>query len=797
MSNVDPNSHIPCSSPLRRESLNILEQNIISPAVPNATSNMPTEAHTEQNEPILIGSDDEDDDDEIQIIGERTIAHTAGRNMTSLSSNSNVTRNRILPSYSRSSHSLLRTLDDFSTNNNNINHGPVNMTGTPTAYFNNTHINTNLNENDNIRQLVSLSDSTNESTSNIPNSSRPTPDINAYVNLVSDDEAHNDTGGDNDVEEIPQSQTLNIRLPTGPVRVTPSVLGMASPPIASTPPPLPSRAPLNRNNRDLPGFSGEELGRFQVTNDNNRNRHNIRSGTGSGPGNAFMSFMRFATISGGGGGADARERVDTSTAAMDNLARRRQQEMHRRHREIQRRMQERGYVTVNPISSELNNTAGDLTFTRESTNPSNADEGSYGNHNNGNEDDDLVEEIAPGPRVVDLTAAATRSNRISSNVANHDQYDEMLSDIYGGSSGVSMTRSNRNEPLFVGSDTSFQSDNDSNRVPLRYLFNDDDGDDESDEDYQLIDEGEPMVISDNDDELISDVTRPQVDGNEDDVVITHVNEQPATRRMTRSSSLRSNGRVTRGSNALQRMLQMVNDSRRRLQQRYSDRQGPINPAVMQGLFSPFGGSMMMVNDDHIPEHIMNQIQRDQESANNALYERKKAQMRKLRLHNEKKHKIPTNLQRTYTDSFAKTSIGCELCGIPLFQEKFDFENTKDVPSIDLFRANFRCPWNSNPISEFERGLIGKTYILKCGHMYCGKCVYRINTYLGKTAGEKRSLASEDSKKVKQYTDSHQAIPPEVAWTLHRNRTPASCAGLECHAKFQNAKKNTMFVQMFT
>lgn len=193
----------------------------------------------------------------------------------------------------------------------------------------------------------------------------------------------------------------------------------------------------------------------------------------------------------------------------------------------------------------------------------------------------------------------------------------------------------------------------------------------------------------------------------------------------------------------------------------------------------------------VPPNVMRMIQLEEDRLEAKRYRKRKLEMRKVRMELEKSHTIPPQLTDRYTNDMGNGTIGCELCGVPLFAGP----SSQGPSAQTLFEAGFRSPWNKGSLSQLDTDLAKTAYMAKCGHMYCGRCVHRIKTYLAHTGVEKRKLIQHDKRMVKEAASKDGTLPMEVEWSLTKNTAPSSCVGADCTTSF--AKSAKAFYQLFT
>lgn len=205
-------------------------------------------------------------------------------------------------------------------------------------------------------------------------------------------------------------------------------------------------------------------------------------------------------------------------------------------------------------------------------------------------------------------------------------------------------------------------------------------------------------------------------------------------------------------------------------------------------------TQQLPRSENIPPSVMRMIQQEEERLEAKRYKQRKMEMKKVRLEMENNHKIPFNQRNMYTNDFGDGKIGCELCGVQLFVGIND-----DGPDArKLFNNGFKAPWNGNAsvLTDLDKDLSKKAYMAKCGHMYCGRCVHRIRTYLDLSGVEKRKLLQKDKNEAKMAMDMNDGIiPMEIQWKLTKNTAPVSCVGVDCPCTF--GKKAKAFYQLFT
>lgn len=220
------------------------------------------------------------------------------------------------------------------------------------------------------------------------------------------------------------------------------------------------------------------------------------------------------------------------------------------------------------------------------------------------------------------------------------------------------------------------------------------------------------------------------------------------------------------------------------------------PATISPLFRirQMMGLNQRPGNEGVPPSVMRMIQLEEERLEAKRYKKRKMEMRKVRLEMENNHKIPTNQRHFYTNDFSDGKIGCELCGVQLFIGI----NENGPNAKKLFDNGFKCPWNKNgtTLTDFDKDLSKMAYMAKCGHMYCGRCVHRIKTYMDLNGVEKRKLIQKDKNETKLAIESNGgSIPMEIEWKLTKNCSPSSCVGLNCSNSF--GKNSKSFYQLFT
>ncbi|GMM30828.1 SUMO-targeted ubiquitin ligase complex subunit [Martiniozyma asiatica (nom. inval.)] len=203
----------------------------------------------------------------------------------------------------------------------------------------------------------------------------------------------------------------------------------------------------------------------------------------------------------------------------------------------------------------------------------------------------------------------------------------------------------------------------------------------------------------------------------------------------------------------------------------------------------------------IPEDVMREIARREESIENLRIKKRESVARKELKYVEQKMKL-THDEKVlgYGRAFCQEGFidVCTICGVELAKgipENLKQVNKEDLGSYfdELSNLKFMSPW---PVTKLytivDIELSKKVFYSKCGHLFCGRCVVNILNQKSRTHAERNALKKKEDE-FKKHIKNVDEMKRLVA-TSTENTSPLKCPGPSCSCSF--AKGKNSFNEMY-